>query len=137
MGIRGQKSSAELAVVETGAISTERRQEPPSSLTPEQRMEWMDTVNALPADWIRDEARAMLEAYCRHAVQMRKIAQMIEDTEKCAEFDLMKYDKLLQMQEREGRAMSSLATRLRLSPQSTYDRTKANRKITTRKPWQS
>lgn len=99
-----------------------------------QKEVWYATVNALPADWIRGEALDLLAAYCRHVVGMRKVAQLIDDEENAAEFDLQRYDKLCAMQEREGRAMSSLATRLRLTPQSTYDKTKTKRN-TVKKPW--
>ena len=49
-------------------------------------------------------------------------AEWIEDA-----LGLARYDQLLQMRERKLRALSSLATRLRLSPQSRYhQRTAAN-----------
>jgi uncharacterized protein YicC (UPF0701 family) len=44
-------------------------------------------------------------------------------------------DRLLKMQEREGRAMSSLATRMRLTQQTSYDKTKP-RPIATKPPWE-
>lgn len=134
MGVRGRHSGAELSVVTTGKISCERRQEAPSDLTHDQAIEWKIIVDRLPADWIQDEMRAILSAYCRHVVSMRRVAQLVQEEESSEEFDIMRYDKLLQMQEREGRALSSLATRLRLTPQATYDekRKKPNK---VKKPW--
>jgi hypothetical protein len=39
------------------------------------------------------------------------------------------------MQEREGRALSSLATRMRLSQQTTYDKSK-KKPLQGKKPWE-
>ena len=43
-------------------------------------------------------------------------------------------DRLLKMQEREGRAISALATRMRLTQQSTYDKSKKKPTAALR-PW--
>ena len=50
----------------------------------------------------------------------RRVAQLISAQDKAAAIDLEEYDRLLKMQEREGRAVSALATRMRLSQQSSY-----------------
>ena len=47
---------------------------------------------------------------------------------------MAKYDRLLAMHEREGKAASLLATRMRLTQQSQYDKTKKRQTITER-PW--
>ncbi|NBV62112.1 MAG: hypothetical protein EBR73_13780 [Rhodobacteraceae bacterium] len=65
----------------------------------------------------------------------RRVAQMIAQAETEPEFDLARYDKLLQLQEREGRAASSLATRLRMTQQATYDKSK-KKPMTVKKPWE-
>ena len=79
----------------------------------------------------------MLTAYCRHVVAQRRVAQLISQTEKLKRLDVQLYNQLLAMQEREGRAISSLATRMRLSQQSTYapDKAKGKRGLT-RPPWE-
>lgn len=135
MGIRGRQSEAALTVVTPSPISSEKRQTPPQELTVEQANEWVLVVNRLPADWIQDEMRALLAAYCRHVVSQRHVADMVATLEASGDFDLDKYEQLLRMQDREGRAISSLATRLRLTPQSTYSEQRKKRPTATKKPW--
>lgn len=133
---RGRSGSSELAVVPTGPASAIARPEPPDELLPEAAAEWRAVVGRLPADWFPRETWPCLIQYCRHVVSAGRVAQMIHDMESNAEeFDLKKYDKLLAMQEREGRAMSSLATRMRLTQQSTFDKERKKDKQGKR-PWQ-
>lgn len=61
---------------------------------------------------------------------------MIASAEETDPFDIEEYDRLLKMQEREGRAMSSLATRMRITQQTTYDKSK-KKPVTGKKPWES
>lgn len=78
----------------------------------------------------------MLAQYCRHVVAARRVAQLIADAEASKELDVEHYDRLLKMQEREGRAISSLATRMRISQQATYDKTR-KKPSQVRQPWKS
>ncbi|MBK5958098.1 hypothetical protein CCR97_08190 [Rhodoplanes elegans] len=77
-----------------------------------------------------------MTAYCRHVVAARRVAQLIEQAEKADPFDVANYNTLLIMQEREGRALSSLATRMRLSQQATFDK-KKSKPIQGKKPWEA
>jgi hypothetical protein len=128
---RGRKSAAELAT--PPLIEAVARPDAPYDLTDEQTIEWWAIVNRLPADWFPRETHGMLSQYCRHVIAARRVAEMIVSlnggmaehiangadkletllsASKCL-------DRLLKMQEREGRALSSLATRMRITQQST------------------
>lgn len=133
---RGRKSAAELTVIGSSGISAVHRPEPPSELTDEQSSEWREIVNRLPADWFPRETHGMLAQYCRHVVASRRVAQLIADAEVGESLDIESYDRLLKMQEREGRALSSLATRMRISQQAIYDKKKTKQTIVGRKPWE-
>jgi hypothetical protein len=135
MGTRGRQSAAALTVVGPSGIETVRRPEPPGELTDEQASEWKAIVNRLPADWFGRETHSMLAQYCRHVVAARRVAQLIEACEADEHMNVEDYDRLLKMQEREGRAMSSLATRMRISQQATYDKQKKKPTGITQKPW--
>ena len=135
MGTRGRESAASLAVIGAGGIESVRRPDPPPELSPEQAAEWDAVVNRLPADWFPRETLPMLAQYCRHVVAARHVGQLIAATESGDELDLSKYDMLLRMQEREGRALSSLATRMRMTQQSTYD-PKRKKPTQEKPPWQ-
>lgn len=136
MGTRGRRSGASLSVISADGIVALRRPDPPSELTDEQAEEWRRVVNRLPADWFPAETHALLTQYCRHVVAARRIAQLVNALETSEDFEVTQYDKLLAMQEREGRAMSSLATRMRLTQQATFDKEKKKPKGATRKPWE-
>lgn len=134
MGARGRTSVAELTVVQPVGLEEIRRAQPPAELTDEQRFEWLAVVNRLPAEWFPRETHAVLAQYCRHVVAARRLGQLITDLEADAEFSVENYDRLLKMQEREGRALSSLATRMRLTQQSTYD-AKKSKPAQRKRPW--
>lgn len=135
MGNRGRTSGAALAVISPGGIVSIRRPDPPEELTDEEAVEWRAVVNRMAADWFPRETHGMLAQYCRHVVAARRVAQLVHNAEAAEDFHVWTYDKLLKMQEREGRAISSLATRMRLSQHSTYAARKTKPEIKGKFPW--
>jgi len=137
MAKRGRKSAASLEIVSPVAVEAVERPDAPYDLTDEQAAEWWAVVNRLPADWFPRETHALLTEYCRHVVKSRRIAQLIADAESAEEVDIDTLDKLYKMAERESRAISSLATRMRISQQatSTHRANKGTKGV--RKPWES
>ena len=132
---RGRKGL--LSVVQESPVSAQDRPEPLPELTAEQRIEWIQTVNSLPADWFPKETHGVLAQYCRHAVSSRHVSQMIEQAESRKDIEISEYDKLLKMQERESRILVSLATKMRMTQQATYDREKTKGVTTTvARPWE-
>lgn len=134
---RGRPSTAALSVV---AMPTERieRQLPPAELTEEQRGVWFEVVEAEPADWFSPSTRPLLAQYCRHVVQARRIGELIEDATADPDLKPKDYDRLLKMQERESRAVSGLATKMRIAQQSTRTH-RGNARTSTgpHKPWEN
>jgi hypothetical protein len=133
---RGRKSAASLTVISSSDVETLRRPDPPEELTEEQAAEWRAVVNRLPADWFPQETHQLLVQYCRHVVCARRVAQLIEQAEAADELDIVDYARLLRMQEMEGRAMSSLATRMRLTQQATIRAELARKPLVLPKPWE-
>lgn len=133
---RGRKSTASLSVISSGSLQSIQRPGPPADLGKEQAAEWIAIINRLPADWFGRETEGLLAQYCRHLVAARRVADLIAAAESDEECNIKDYDRLLKMQEREGRAISSLATKMRISQQSTYDKSK-KKPDQSRKPWQS
>ena len=136
MAQHGRKSSEALALAsarKNSLVETTQRPDAPYDLTDEQATEWWAVVNRMPADWFPRETHAMLASYCRHVVSSRRVSEMIHALEKQIEeevksgedkFTIMMQaskamDRLFKMQDREGRAISSLATKMRISQQST------------------
>ncbi len=138
MGTRGRKSAAQLAVAPT-VVEIVPRPVAPMGLTDEQASEWDAVVARMPADWFPRETHGILAAYCRHVVASGRVAQLIAAQDRAESIDITEYDVLLRMQEREGRAMSALATRMRLTPQSSITAkisATAKRKAQGKKLWE-
>ena len=132
---RGRKQT--LAVAQESSISAQERPEPPIDLTPEQRIEWIQVVNSLPATWFPQETLGVLAQYCKHCVTAKHVSELIKDLESQDHIDIPDYDRLLKMQERESRIMVSLATKMRMTQQATYhpEKTKSTPKV--KSPWES
>lgn len=135
MAARGRKSAASTEITIISGVEVIERARPPSELTAEQADEWRAVVDRMPADWFPRETHAMLAQYCRHVVAARRIAQLIARIEKSKSLDIDEYDKLLKMQEREGRAISSLATRMRITQQATVRAESAKKPGQIAAPW--
>lgn len=131
---RGKKST-KLAVVNEAPITAIDRPEPPRELTPEQRIEWMQVVNAVRADWFGQETLALLTQYCKHVVTARHIGELVTRLEAEKEIDVQDYERLLKMQERETRIIASCMTRMRLTQQSTYNAQKTKGQAKVKSPW--
>lgn len=133
---RGRDSAAAQEIAAIAPVTSLQRPDAPYDLTDEQSEEWWAVVNRMPADWFPRETHGMLAQYCRHVVSARRVAQLIEKAEKAKSFDVDEYNKLLAMQEREGRALSSLATRMRMSQQGSYDAKRTKGKTVSENPWE-
>lgn len=137
MAKRGRKSTASLATVtKESLIEAIPRPDAPYDLTDEQSEEWRAVVNRLPAEWFPRETWALLSQYCRHIVNARRVAQLVGQAEHRKNLDVAEYDKLLAMQEREGRAICALARAMRLTQQTSYDKSK-KKPLQVRKPWEA
>ena len=78
MAKRGRKSAAQLAVVSLplrpSAIERVERPVPPNHLGDVERAVWESVVDSLPADWFDGAMLAVLEQYCAHVVEARRLA---------------------------------------------------------------
>lgn len=136
---RGRKSINELTII---SINHRVRLAPSLRLTEAEKATWLEVINAKPADWFGKEHIPLIEQYVLHISNVHVIKDQLQAMKPewiTTDEGLKRYDKLLQMHEREGRAISSLATRLRLTPQSTYSAKKAAGyvPIEGKKPWDS
>lgn len=103
------------------------RPEPPADLDADQAVIWRKTVNRLPPDWFPAETHQILKEYCRHAVSSDRLAERISLLE-AERGDAKELHELLKMRRGEVTNMATLATRMRISQQSTYDATKSKSK---------
>jgi hypothetical protein len=148
MKSRGRRSAASLSLV-SNQVEAIPRQRAPSELTKEQAGIWNAVVAAEPADWFSGSTRPLLAQYCRHIAAARHVAAMIASLDgaiaaQTAERSgdriaimlsaVKAFDRLQKMQERESRAIASLATKMRITQQATINQ-RGNR-IESKKPWE-
>lgn len=139
---RGRKSASSLAVSGFGGTVTSVRLQPPAHMTDAEMAIWKQVVEDQPASAFTPTHAPLLELYARHVVQARIIADELLNFDRAwlADDDgLKRYDRLLAMQERESRAASSLATRLRITRQAVDQQTIARAMLNApkeRKPWE-
>lgn len=143
MATRGRKSAASTAVSTLAAsISTTQRLSAPLHISDAERAVWIEVVNDQPATSFTPTHSPLLELYCRHITQARILADELVNFDRAWMADddgLKRYDRLLAMSERESRAASSLATRLRITRQAIDQQTVArslNNQSKARKPWE-
>ena len=138
----GKKSSAELLTIAPQEMHPEERLMPFMHLSDAERQVWLEVVNDQPANAFTQVHAPLLENYCRHVVLGRILSDEISNFDRgwlADEEGLKRYDKLLAMHEREGRASSSLATRLRITRQAIDQQTVARSMINqakSKKPWE-
>lgn len=116
---------------------------PPANLTAEQAQVWNDTVLALDPTWFRPEVLPLLANYCRHVAAADRLAPMVDralddvDAIGIADPEIIKAaDKIVAMHERQVRAASSLATRLRLTLQATRTADQTKPALKPANPWE-
>src|SRR6478735_7989208 len=114
-----RKSAASLSVV---VANIDGRPRAPADLTEFQRDVWERTVANEAADVFRTAAlQQLLKEYCRHVESAHRVTGMVALLERPgAAVDLDEYEKLLRMRDRETKALSDKATKLRLTNQSRY-----------------
>ena len=135
---RGRKSAASLMTIggAADAILIVERQKPSHDLNDEEVEVWHAVVSTVPADWFDKGTAPLLTQYCRHVVQARRLGELIEKATSDAELKIEDYDRLLKMQQRESAVIASLATKMRISQQSTTNHRGNKQTQARRKPWE-
>jgi len=140
MGARGKKTGSQI-VAERAVVAHMERPKPPLDLTPVQSDEWVEIVNVMPADWFSPENYPLLAQYCRHIVNARHTAQLIDQECSNKDMDIRQFLELLGAQHKQTAALKALAASMRLAQQARYDTKNAavaqKRAGTVRRPWKS
>jgi hypothetical protein len=132
---RGRPSAASLATIAV-PLEVVERVRAPHDLNDEETEVWVSVVNCEPADWFTQSTIPLLTQYCRHVVQTRRIAELIERGTSDPSLEVKDYDRLLHMQQRESAIMMTLATKMRITNQSTINQRGNKISRTRKKPWE-
>jgi hypothetical protein len=141
---RGRNSAASREIATLAAsVTATKRLSAPVHISDAELSVWLEVVNDQPAEAFTATHAPLLELYCRHITQARVIADQVTNFDHAWMADdegLKRYDRLLAMAERESRAASSLATRLRITRQAVEHPTTVARSLAAqskrKKPWE-
>jgi len=120
MGARGPKSAAELATVHT---FTRKAPTPPARLTKDQGVIWEALAKAKPPKHFTPDDLPLLAELCRAYDAADKLAERIDRG--IAKYTPETLRTLMGLRDKESRRAVTLATKLRLTSQSRYDKTVA------------
>lgn len=112
------------------------RLRPPHDLNDEEVEVWAAVVGTESADWFSPATSPILAQYCRHVIQARRIAELIERATSDKDLAASDYERLLGMQARESRTIAALASNMRISQQATTNHRGNKRPNASRKPWE-
>jgi hypothetical protein len=115
---RGRKSAAELNTPRPQPLEAYCRQPLPAELAHEEAEAYLAVINSQPADWFTPAVVPLMTQYARHIVQARRIAELLERAVGRRQTQWEYYTALLKAQRAETAAIASVATKLRLTPQS-------------------
>ena len=116
MGTRGRSSMASLMVPDSSEFI--QRPDAPYDLTDEQAEEWRAIVSTMdPGHFMRGNY-PLLAQLCRHIVNARRLAQLIEQCAKEKDFDRKEFGILLQLEATESAAIMRLSRSMRLTQQA-------------------
>jgi hypothetical protein len=95
-----------------------QRPDAPYDLTDEQAEEWRAIVSTMgPGHFMRGN-HPLLAQLCRHIVNARRLAQLIEQCAKEKDFDRKEFGILLQLEATESAAIMRLSRSMRLTQQA-------------------
>jgi hypothetical protein len=131
----GGRRSAAAAIADVMPLPIQRPN-PPPGLTTEEAIEWRAIVNRMPAGWFLRETLILLEQYCHHSIAAREIAFAIQELRASGQGKSEGCYKLVGMQAEQTKMLVSLATKMRLTQQSTYEK-RTKKPVQIRTPWKS
>ncbi|MEM1345178.1 MAG: hypothetical protein AAGI34_11440 [Pseudomonadota bacterium] len=101
-------------------VTAIQRPEPPLDLNEPETDVWIETVNALPAEWWSAANLPLLAQYCRHVVGARRIAMLLDQEFAAEDISLGNIKELTALQAKHTAALKALAASMRLSQQASY-----------------
>ena len=113
---RGRKSSADLMTPRP--LQVYPRQPLPPELSGDEAEVFLEIVNTEEGGWLNKGSVPVLTQYCRHVVQARRVAELLEAAVGQDHTSWQYYTQLLVQQRAESAAIAALSVKLRLAPSS-------------------
>jgi hypothetical protein len=112
---RGRKGT-KLNIVPLNIPGQQQRPEPPKEFSPSEVVIWNQTVGGMRPDWFGPETLPLLRAYCTITAAAQHAAQQLRKTR--AKPESAAYMNLAALHRGQSKAMISIATKLRITPQA-------------------
>lgn len=93
------------------------RPKPPAGMTDAEKEIWVNTLDALPFDFVLAESFPLLRLYCQHVATCEKLSRAIEVTNM---MDFKGLERLLKLRTNESAKVMAAARALRLTNQSRF-----------------
>lgn len=123
---RGRRSSASISLIAGGLGE---RAKAPDDLSKEQVAIWDRVVSTENPEFFQTAvSKDLLAQYCRHASTAQKLSLAVDEALDGDEVRIKDLNQLLAMRDRESKTTVSIATKLRLTNQSRFQRTTAGSK---------
>ena len=110
----GRTSSVALSIA---TATPWARIEPPPTLTESQAALWRAVTATKPPEWFKADCAPVLEAYVQAVENYRRTAAALDQADSC---DIQTYKILTKLSIDQSQLIATLATKLRLTPQSRY-----------------
>lgn len=117
------------------ALLPGNRPEPPEELNEEQAELWTLIVSTKPVEWFSEDVLPLLAAYCKAVYEHRRMSKALGSLDPVTK----EYRDLAKTIQSQGTMMKTLATSMRLTPQSRYTpmaAATAGRRVAKKKPWE-
>jgi hypothetical protein len=130
MRLGGKISAAEASVrsvVPFTNLNHAHRPDPPEEMAEAEAKVWRTVVARMPPDWFPAETHGVLTQYCEHVVNANSIADIkhkLQAKGLKTPKQWVAYRHILRDEMQQTRQIAALATRMRITQQSTYDKSK-------------
>jgi len=131
-------SVAARSILPIAGVERFTRPDAPDDLTKEQAEIWRHIDDTMPSDWFPPETHHILSQYCVHVAGLPFINNAIAEIEKSKKPDLELWAKLEKARRDESMLITTMATKMRLPQQSSYDKKKSKTvksRSANMKPW--
>lgn len=139
---RGRKSAGALEAVQ----SIPERPKPPADLGRRQKKIWIEVTRGLPVDWFTDETFGLLRDYCEQQATHDRLSDLINNSllpgeegydDELEPMSVDELTKLIKNRDIVAGKVLSFATKMRITQQATYDKSKTKGAGPGKAPWRN
>jgi hypothetical protein len=122
---RGRLSAAERSMIATSTVpEVDARPDPVKSLNKREAEIWRAVVKSMPPNWFPLHTHTLLEMYCKQVSDQEYLDELMAAAKKAK--NEQEWKSCYQLRLESAKVITSLATKMRLAQQSSYDYKRAD-----------